>query len=141
MAATLPAVSTSMVGSTVVERQQIDAGDRRDADERHDEGDRRQGLGDAVEQRNEEAATEAKQEDVQRLEKRFYHFDSVSASIERVFLASYTRMAKASMTAVTEKPMTIAVTTSAAGMGSTARAVASEMPSALSMIGAVRPVT
>ena len=45
-------------------------------------------FADAVEQGDEEAAAETEQEDVQRLDQTLYHFDSVNASMERVFLAS-----------------------------------------------------
>ncbi|MNY79620.1 hypothetical protein D3C86_2203250 [compost metagenome] len=67
--------------------------------------------------------------------------DSVSASIESVFLTAWSLIAKDSMIAVTEKPMTMAVTTSAAGIGSTACLAASDALSASSTIGAVPPVT
>jgi hypothetical protein len=45
------------------------------------------------------------------------------------------------MIAVTEKPMTMAVTTSAEGIGSTAFVAALALSNAASMIGAVPPVT
>jgi hypothetical protein len=56
---------------------------------------------------------------------------------------AWIRIANDSMIAVTENPMTMAVTTSADGIGSTARAgcIRDALSIALSMIGAVPPVT
>ena len=63
------------------------AADHRDSGQRDEETGSQPGFAEPVKQRNDKAAAQAEQKNVQRMKKALYHFDSVNASIESVFLA------------------------------------------------------
>src|SRR5262249_28646329 len=70
------------------ERQYGIARNQRHSRERKNKDGRNPGLAEAIEHRNQKSGAQAYNEDVKRMKKTGYHFDSVKASIDSVFFES-----------------------------------------------------